>query len=325
MKTLYGYRDIGNKLKDPVVAIGIFDGIHIGHKKVIKKILSLPERSRDKVVLTFDPHPQMVLRPEKTPPRIMSLDHRLFIFEKMGLDATVVIRFTDFIAMMSPEEFIKRVIKGIGARTVYVGSNFHFGKGKSGDIETFKKLGKSFGVEVRVVEPVKKSGKVVSSTWLRKLISQGDIAKAEELLRRPVSVRGTVVTGDRRGTVLGVPTANIDPHHEVIPPAGVYAVKVDAEGKIYDGVLNVGFRPTFYGRNTRRQRKEPQIEAHLIDFKGDLYGRNIEIFFIKKLRREKKFKNYEKLSIQIEKDIKLAKKILASKKILWKIKRYKHI
>jgi len=145
------------------------------------------------------------------------------------------------------------------------------------------------------------------------------------LLRRPVSVRGTVVTGDRRGTVLGVPTANIDPHHEVIPPAGVYAVKVDAEGKFYDGVLNVGFRPTFYGRKTKHQRKEPQIEAHLIDFKGDLYGRDIEIFFIKKLRREKKFKNDEKLSIQIEEDIKLAKKILASKKVLWKIKRYKHI
>lgn len=326
MKILYGYRDLKDKLKDPIIAIGIFDGIHIGHKRVIKKILNLPGKGRDRVVVTFDPHPQTVLCPEKTPPRIMSLEHRLFILGKMGISATIVIRFTDFIAMMSPEEFISRVIKAIGARTVYVGSNFHFGKGKSGNVETLKELGNSSGVDVRIVGPVKKGGRVISSTWLRKLISAGNILKAEELLRRPVSVLGAVVSGDRRGTVLGVPTANIDPHHEVIPPAGVYAVKVDAGGKLFDGVLNIGFRPTFYGRkNTSGKRKEPQIEVHLVDFKGDLYGKNIEIFFIKKLRREKKFKNDGKLKIQIKKDIELARKILVSKKILWKIRRYKYM
>lgn len=325
MKVLYGYRDLKDKLKDPVIAIGIFDGIHIGHKRVIKRVLNLPASGRrDKVVVTFDPHPQTVLCPEKASPRIMSLEHRLFILEKMGIDAAIVIRFTDFIAMMSPEEFIRRVINGIGARTVYVGSNFHFGRGKKGDTETFKELGKSFGIDVRIVEPVKKSGRIVSSTWLRKLIAGGNILKAENLLRRPVSVLGTVVSGDRRGKILGVPTANIDPHHEVIPPPGVYAVKVDADGELFDGVLNIGFRPTFYG-SPKGKRKEPQIEAHLIDFKGDLYGRHIEIFFIKRLRREKKFKSDEKLKAQISKDIERAKSFLKSKNILLKIKRYKYI
>lgn len=324
MKILYGYRDLNKKLKDPIAAIGIFDGIHIGHKRVIKRVLNLREPGRDKIVVTFDPHPLTVLRPKKNPPRIMSLEHRLHIFEKMGLDATVIIRFTDFIASMSPEEFIRRVLCGIGARTVYVGANFHFGRGKSGNVGTFKDLGAKCGIDVHVVPPVKKEGKIASSTWLRKLISSGDIARAEKILRRPVSVLGTVVSGDRRGSALGVPTANIDPHQEVIPPPGVYAVKVDIDGKLFDGVLNVGFKPTFYGRKLKK-RKEPHIEAHVVDFKGELYGKHLEIFFLKQLRREKKFKNEDALKSQIKKDLLKADQFLACKRNLWKIKRYKYL
>ncbi|RKY42662.1 MAG: hypothetical protein DRP85_01985 [Candidatus Makaraimicrobium thalassicum] len=324
MKVLYGYKDIRKKLRDPVVAIGIFDGIHIGHKRVIKKILNLREPGRDRVVVTFDPHPQTVLRPERMPDRIMSLEHRLFIFEKMGLDAVVVISFTGFIAMMPPEEFVKRVLLRMGTRKVYVGGNFYFGRGKTGDVRTFEKIGRDYGIDVRTVPPVKKGARVISSTWLRRLISSGDIEKAEKLLRRPVSVLGTVVSGDRRGEALGIPTANIDPHQEVIPPPGVYAVKVDIDGKLLDGVLNIGFKPTFYGRRLKK-RKEPQIEVHIIGFKGDLYGRSLEIFFKRKLRREKRFKNEEMLKRQITKDVEQAKKILASKKVLHKIRRYKYI
>ncbi|MFC1549206.1 bifunctional riboflavin kinase/FMN adenylyltransferase [Candidatus Omnitrophota bacterium] len=267
MKVLYGYRDLDKKLKDPIIAIGIFDGIHIGHKRVIKKVLSSREPGRDKVIVTFDPHPQTVLRPDKVPPRIMSLGHRLFIFEKMGLDAVIVIRFTDFIAMMPPEEFIKRVIRGIGCRKVYVGENFHFGRGKSGNIGDLREIGKRYGIDVRTVPPVKLGRKAASSTWLRKLIRSGNIERAEKILRRPVSVLGTVVKGDARGKTMGRPTANIDPHQEVIPPPGVYAVKADISGKLYDGVLNIGFKPTFYGGRLKK-RKEPHIEAHIIDYTG---------------------------------------------------------
>ncbi|MFQ5952138.1 MAG: bifunctional riboflavin kinase/FAD synthetase [Candidatus Omnitrophota bacterium] len=322
MKILSGYRN-RTELKDPIAAIGIFDGVHIGHKRLIKRILNSPGRGRDKTIVTFDPHPQTVLRPGKTPPRIMSLEHRLAIFEKMGLDAAVVIHFTDFIAAMSPDEFIQKVIlSGIGARTVYVGGNFHFGRGRTGNIESFKKIGKKYGLEVHTIPPVRKNGRIVSSTWLRRLITKGNLEKAEKLLRRPVSVLGTVVRGDERGRVLGIPTANIDPHQEVIPPPGVYAVKVDTDGKIHDGLLNIGFRPTFYGRRPLR-RKEPHIEVHVFDLDRDLYGSSMEIFFIKKLRKERKFASKEKLIEQIKEDAKLARGFLSSKRILYKIRKYK--
>lgn len=323
MKILYGYKNLRAKLKDTVAAIGIFDGIHIGHKRVIRKVLSAKKQDQNTVILTFDPHPRITLCPGKIPPRIMSLEHRLFIFEKMGIDAAVIIRFTDFIASMTPEEFIKKIIRGIGAKKIYVGKDFHFGKAHRGNAEVFKKLGKDYGVEVCTVQPVKVGRRVVSSTWLRKLISCGKIQKAGTLLRRPVSILGKVVIGARRGKTIGIPTANIDPHQEVIPPPGVYAVKADVDGRFYDGVINIGFNPTFYGKRLKK-RKEPQIEAHLIEFNGDLYDYFMEIFFIKKIRNEKTFKNEENLREQIEKDIEKAKIILDNGRILRRIKRYKY-
>jgi len=324
MRILYGYRDLDKKLKDPVVAIGIFDGIHLGHKRVIKKVLNCRAPGSDKAVVTFDPHPQTVLAPGKTPPRLMSLEHRLFIFEKMGLDAAVIIKFTPSIAGMSPEDFIEKVLKVMGAKKVFVGSNFYFGKGKSGDVRTFKEAGKASGIDVMTVEPVRQGGRIVSSTWLRRLITSGRIERAEKLLRRPVSILGTVVRGDRRGGAFGVPTANIDPHQEVIPPPGVYAVKIDVDGKLFDGVLNVGYKPTFYGTRLKK-RKEPHIEVHLMDFSDQLYGKALEIFFIKRLRREKHFKSVEKLKSQIHNDIRKAETFLSSEKVLSRIKRYKYL
>ncbi len=323
MKILYGYKNAAGAIKDPVAAIGIFDGVHVGHKRIISKVLGPRNVPGDRIVITFDPHPQAVLSPEKTPPRIMSLDHRLSLLEKMGLDAVVVIRFSDFIAMMSPAEFVKSVLGAVGARKIYVGSNFHFGRGRSGDVNILKDIAAKYGIDVRIVNPVKTGRRVVSSTWLRKLIRSGDLGKAELLLRRPVSVYGTVVKGDERGKSLGVPTANIDPHQEVIPPPGVYAVKVDADGRLYDGVLNIGFSPTFYGRSPHK-REEPRIEVHIIGFEGDIYGKNVEIFFIKRLRREKRFRSERDLVARINKDIESAKKILSHKgRTLSRIHRYR--
>lgn len=324
MKVFYGYRNLGEKLKDPIIAIGIFDGIHIGHRRVLKKILNPRAPGRDRVVLTFDPHPQTVLRSGKSFSRIMSMEHRLFIFEQMGVDAVVIIRFTPFLAGMSPEEFVKRVLRGTGTREVYVGENFHFGHRKSGSIEDFKELGKSCGIDIRTVKPVKKNRRTVSSTWLRRLISSGSIEKAERLLRRPASIFGTVVKGQRRGSTLGFPTANIDPHHEVIPPPGVYAVKARIEKKLYSGVLNIGFKPTFYG-NRLKKRKESHIEVHLMGFREDLYGRNIEVFFVRHLRREKRFRDEIALKRQIQKDAEKAGKFLSSHGIDRKIHAYQYL
>jgi len=309
MKVLYGYKNAGDCLKDAVIAIGMFDGVHVGHKRVIKRVLNAAVSGGRRAVMTFDPHPQNVLCPEKPQARIMSLEHRLSIFRKMGLDAAVVIRFTDHIAAMGPEDFIRKVLHRTGVKRVYVGGNFHFGRGKSGNVETFRCKGKAYGIDIRTVQPVKLRGRTVSSTWLRALISAGKLEQAARLLRRPVSVYGTVVAGDRRGRLLGVPTANIDPHHEVIPPSGTYAVRADVDGTVFRGVLNIGFNPTFYGRGARR-RIEPRIETHLMGFEGDLYGHSLEISFIKKLRREKRFRDAETLRRQIISDIERAGAVL---------------
>ncbi len=324
MKVFYGYRNV-SELRDPVAAIGIFDGMHIGHKRVINRVLRGNEPGRDKVVITFDPHPRNVLNPGRPLQRIMSLEHRLHIFRKMGIDAAIVVRFSEHIARLSPEDFVRKIIAGgIGARTVYVGDNFHFGRQKKGSIKTFREVGRLYGVDVRSVCSVRKNNRIVSSTWVRRLVSEGRLEEAEVLLRRPVSVLGTVVRGDERGRMLGYPTANIDPHHEVIPPPGVYAVKLDIDGRIHDGILNIGFKPTFYGRSLKK-RKEPSIEVHVFDFKGNLYGLSPEIFFIEKLRREKKFHTETALQKQIQADKEHARKFLTSPRILRKIKRYKCI
>lgn len=323
MKILFGYKNAADKVSSPVAAIGIFDGVHLGHRRIINKLRSYRGAPGDRMVITFDPHPQTVLRPDKTPPRIMSLGHRLSVLEKMGMDAALVIKFTEHIAMMSPEDFVRSVLVPVGIRRVYVGSNFHFGRARSGNTGTLREIGARYGIDVRVVAPVKHGRDVISSTWLRKLIRSGELAKAAKLLRRPVSLLGTVVKGARRGRDLGSPTANIDPHQEVIPPPGVYAVKVDTGEGLYDGVINIGYRPTFYGRPPNR-REEPSIEVHIIDFEADLYGRDVEVFFIERLRKEKRFDRPEALVLQIAKDISRARTVLnASKKEALRIQKYK--
>ncbi len=321
MRVFSGYKAAQSELKDPVIAIGIFDGVHIGHVRVIRKMLGTKEHTADKVVLTFDPHPRVFFGSVKDAPRIMSLEHRLSIFRRMGADAAIVVKFTRHIAEMSPEDFVREVLKPLGTRLVYVGANFYFGKNKCGNADVFRAIGLENGIEVRVVPPVRKNGRIVSSTWLRKLISRGDLAGSGTLLRRPVSVLGTVVKGESIAKTFGIPTANIDPHHEVVPPPGVYAVKGDVEGVIRDGVLNIGFKPTFFGYKLKK-RKEPFLEVHFMNFQGDLYGKNIELFFFFLLRSEKKFRDIEELRRQIGEDISAAKRLLVTPKTFKRIRRF---
>jgi len=309
VKVLYGYKGASKELRAPVMAIGVFDGVHKGHKKVLEGLLDDADKNGDKVVMTFDPHPRTVLCPGKTAPRIMSLEHRLSIFEKMGMDAVIVLHFTEAMAEMTAEDFVKNVIRGTGAKKVYVGGNFYFGKGRKGDPYELIRMGEKYGIHVKKISPVTSGKKTVSSTWLRQLISSGKITTAGKLLERPVSVLGTVVKGDQRGRTLGAPTANIDPHQEVIPPPGVYAVMVDVGGTLRKGVLNVGFKPTFYGSHLKK-REEPHIEVNLMGYKGDLYGTVLEIFFIKRLRSEKRFGSPQALSAQIQRDTTKAERIL---------------
>ena len=291
-----------------IVTIGVFDGVHIGHKKIITDVVRRAHAMKLKsVAVTFDPHPFKVLNPRYKIPSLVSLKHRLRLIKELGIDTVAVLNFTKFVARLAPECFVKNIlINKLGAKEIIVGENFYFGKGARSGAGALKRIGEDLGLKVRIVKSVKKDGKVVSSSAIRRLITGGKLSAASELLGRSVSVLGTVVGGSRFARVLGYPTANINPHHEVIPPFGVYAVKVRFSNRLYRGMLNIGTQPTFFSSRD----KEPKIEAHIFGFNKRIYGRDIEVLFVKKLRNEKKFTGETGLIRQIRKDEKAAKQIV---------------
>ncbi len=282
----------------PVVAIGIFDGMHVGHTAIIKSCVRVARRRRGTaVVLTFDPHPQNELS-------IYSLDHRLAIMERLGIDLCILARFTKAFSRLTPAEFVDRVICGrIRATQVMVGENFAFGRGLSGDVSTLRVLGASRGFATRVFPIRRMGGAPVSSTRIRACIREGRLREAARMLGREVSVMGTVVGGRRVGRLLGYPTANVRPRHEVLPPDGIYAVKARVDGRWVPGICYKGRRPTFGAGAT-------SIEVHLFRFAGDLYGSTMEVRFYALLRGEKKFASPAELRAAIARDIARAKKLL---------------
>jgi len=292
-------------MKDTVVAIGIFDGVHIGHCRIISAAIREAKRGRkESVIITFDPHPLKILKPHASVPSIMSTSHRLKFIRALGADRCSVIKFNRRFSGLTPGDFAEKILAGrFRASKVFIGSNFVFGKGNAGNASSLRKLGREYGFEVKVVPMVKVDGEVVSSTAIRRHIIRGRLGKAARMLGRPVSIYGTVVSGKRRGRLLGYPTANIDPHHEAIPPAGVYAVWVRRGKKIYGGALFIGRRSTF-------GEKETVIEVHIFDFHEFIYREDIEVEFIKRLRGVRKFTDHAKLVDQIRRDDMLARKIL---------------
>lgn len=308
MKVVHGIKNLKESIRGSVVTIGVFDGVHIGHKRVIDKAVSRARELRlESVVLTFDPHPAKMLEPRPSVPSLISLDHRIRLIGALGVDTLVVVKFTRKLAALSPERFVKDVlVRRLGAKCVYVGENFYFGAGAKAGVNKLKRIAAVFGVEVAEVQAVKVRGRIASSSLARALISKGDLDAASKILGRPVSVLGTVVRGSRLARELGYPTANINPHHEAIPPAGVYAVKVRLDKSYYKGVLNIGVRPTFYAPRDR----ETEIEVHIFNFKNNIYGRDIEVFFIKKIRDEFEFEGRGALIDRIKLDEKTARAIL---------------
>lgn len=305
MMVIKGIRTIKKPLPASVVTVGVFDGIHIGHALVIKKAVA---RAKDlgvkSVVVTFDPHPAKVMHPRTSVPSLISLAHRTRLIGSLGADILVVTKFTKAIAGLSAEKFVKRfLIDKLGMREMYVGENFYFGKGAAADKSALKKLSGKMGFKINVIKPVSLNGKIVSSSIIREQVVHGRLHEAARFLGRPVSVLGTVVKGLRIGRILGFPTANIDPHHEAIPPGGVYAVKVRYKKRLLGGVLNIGSRPTFFRSGGDG---EPTVEVHIFNFNKDIYGEDLEINFIKKLRDERRFRNKDELAAQIRKDAAIA-------------------
>jgi len=300
MKVFMGLRSIRHPLQHPVITLGAFDGIHRAHQRLLKRVIGRARRLQGEAVLvTFDPHPLKVLKPELPFFALTCIEDRLRLLRALGLDACVVVKFTKAFSRLSAEDFIRKVLVGkLGVRELWVGYNYVFGKGREGNIHLLRRFGKRFGFVVRVLPEVKIGGEKFSSTRIRKLIAKGKLQEASFLLGRPYTLLGKVISGRGRGKRLGYPTANLKPFHSVGLPRGVYAVKASfpPSQKAYIGLVNIGLRPTF------EQRKNQVVEVHLLDFKGDLYGRKVKVLFLERIRHERKFPTKKALIRRIQLD-----------------------
>lgn len=300
MELIRGLRNIKKRHKGSVIAIGAFDGVHIGHQYVIKKAVAKAKKiNAPAMIMTFAPHPEKFLSGAKNIALLISLKHRIELFASLGADFCLLVNFTNHIAKLSPEQFVEKILaKKLGAKYIFVGKNFLFGKGAKGDAIFLKKISKRYNIKVEIINLINYRKKPISSTSLRNLISKGNLRQAQRLFNRPVSILGTVVGGEEIGRSIGFPTANINPHHEAIPSSGVYAVLINFKNRIYKGVLNIGFRPS------------AKIEVHIFNFKKKIYGKDIHIDFVKKIRDEKIFSNRRIMKSQIRQDAEKAKEIL---------------
>jgi riboflavin kinase/FMN adenylyltransferase len=290
----------------PVVTIGNFDGVHRGHQALIGGAVARAEvEGGTPVVLTFDPHPACVLTPDRAPARLMTLDQRVEIMADLGVKHVVALAFDRQLAQMTAAEFSVEILHRIlRARAVLVGEAFRFGRGREGSIETLRELGPRLGFSVVAVPPVLHEGAPVSSSRVREAVEAGEVRKAAMLLGRPFFLDGSVARGDGRGRKLGVPTANLDPDNETLPALGVYACWCrGAADEPRATVVNVGRRPTFGGG-------PPVVEAHLLDWAGDLYGRRLRLEFAERLREERSFVDEGALLDQIRADVATARRIL---------------
>jgi riboflavin kinase/FMN adenylyltransferase len=308
MRVYFGVGQLNRKFTRPILTIGIFDGVHVGHKYIIKKVVEEARRLKGtSIVLTFYPHPYRVLKPKRYLPLLISLEHRLKLISEMGVDVCIVQGFTEKFSRIDKLSFVKKILfEKIHPLQIFVGKDFNFGKDGLGNVRLLKKLGIIYSYKVKEISPKILDGKVISSSYIRNLILKGKLIKASRFLGRPVSVFGKIVRGCKRGKILGYPTANIDYSYEVLPPAGVYAVNINLGKKRLFGVANIGFRPSF---NKRIRQRKVAAEVHILDFHKRIYGKNIEIEFIKKIRSEKRFKKSSSLVRQIEKDIQKSKRI----------------
>lgn len=291
----------------PVVSLGNFDGIHIGHQAILHRLVSEARaRHGTALVLTFHPHPLTVLRPAQPLPLICSLREKLLLFQSLGVDAVFLRNFTLSFARLSPEEFVQQyLVRVIGVERVIIGHNVSFGRNRAGNAEVLQEFGKTYGFEVEIVGPVKTDDQEVSSTAIRALLTAGDMRTVTRFLGRPYLVSGRVIKGFQRGRTIGFPTANLRPRVDVLLPNGVYAVIVDVAGQRAPGVANIGMNPTF-GVNQRT------LETHLLDFTGDLYGQRLTVQFIEHLRGERKFSSVDELVKQIKADADHARALLLS-------------
>jgi len=292
----------------PVLALGNFDGLHRGHLKIIERVRrGAAEHGGTPMAMTFDPHPSRVVRPDKAPPLLMTKAQRLEALAQAGIAAVAVVRFTHELSQWDPETFVRTVlVEWLRVSDVWVGANFLFGHDRSGNFSTLRSLGQRYGFRADKIDPVRYKEFVVSSTRVRRLVSEGRMDEAGALLGHQYFIDGEVVHGKRRGHELGFPTANLDTKNELLPPNGVYATTTTIDGIVHPSITNVGVRPTF-GDTTKTM-----IEAYVLGLDdADLYGRTLRLGFVQRLRDERKFEDVDALRAQIEADRRRAERLFA--------------
>ncbi|MGB8341648.1 MAG: bifunctional riboflavin kinase/FAD synthetase [Chthoniobacterales bacterium] len=292
------------------LAIGVFDGVHLGHQAVISTAARhAAEAGGTAVVVTFDPHPAKILRPEKSPRLLTATPHKISLIRGLGVSHLLVLRFDRELASTLPENFVRQLVESARPlREICVGQEWSFGKNRAGNLALLKKLGAELGFNVVGVEPVTSQEKIISSTAIRQAVETGDFAAARRMLGRDYTILGTVEEGKHLGRSLGFPTANLSAHSEQFPPNGVYAAEGLLNGKTVRGVVNLGVRPTVDDGSLQRV-----LEFHLFDFDRDLYGEDVELRFLQYLRSEQKFENLAGLREQIARDVEAARSIFANR------------
>jgi riboflavin kinase/FMN adenylyltransferase len=294
-----------------VGTIGNFDGVHLGHRKILETVVARArETGRPSFAITFEPHPMAVLRPDHAPRRIQTLRQKEETIEAIGIDALLVIPFTRDFSLTEPEEFVRTLLRDrLAAAELYIGAHFAFGRGKRGDLALLSRMGAECGFVASAVSEVIAGGEPVSSTRIRRALEQGAIPEANGMLGREYELDGLVSRGDRLGHQIGVPTINLEPENELPPADGVYVTEIEIRsfGRRFASVSNIGRRPTLYEDYTTT------IETYVLDFSSDVYGDYVRLFFLDRLREERKFPSVMDLKAQIQKDIANARQFFANR------------
>ena len=300
MEVIENLELLSGKWKNPIVAIGVFDGMHLGHQAILKKVASRArELDGTAILLSFHPHPQKIISPGDAPPLLQTTTQRVELLEKLGIGVFIRLPFDRKLSLLTPEQFGEQILNTLGTREIHVGDNFKFGQGRLGTSSSLEEIGEKYGFRLFRTENRVFRGSRISSTRVRKAVSAGQIEVAGRLLGRPYEIEGMVVRGAGKGSTIGYPTANLDPANELIPPSGVYITRIATEAGIFQGATNIGYRPTIQNDPDRGA----SIETHLIGFEDNLYGQKIKVSFCMRLREEKHFESIRALTEQIKHDL----------------------
>ena len=307
MEIIKGIESLKRPFKNAVVTLGNFDGVHLGHQRIFRRVKKEASRVHGEgVVITFEPHPLKVLAPERFLPLLTPFRKKMMLIAESGIEIVLCIEFSLDFSITSPAEFIETIlVEKMAVKKVIIGYNYHFGRGQKGDARSLKEAGEKFGFDVEVVEPLRVGHIIVSSSKIRTLIQGGEVEEASKLLGRDYPIIGKVVEGAKRGQTLGFPTANLEISDELYPKTGVYAVEVVWHQQRLNGLANIGSNPTFSAQTGTREERF-SLEVHILNFNREIYGKEIEVRFKKRIRDEVRFESPSLLVEQIKKDIRYA-------------------